>query len=59
MSPSQQQQSQQQSYANGGTVTFQPLVHRTGTLRARLHSYTKRTLGAGGSINEAVRFSRL
>lgn len=39
--------------ANGGT--FQPLQHRTGTLRERLHSYTKRTLGAGGSINEAVR----
>ena len=39
--------------ANGGT--FQPLLHRSGTLRERLHSYTKRTLGAGGSINEAVR----
>ena len=38
--------------ANGGT--FQPLLHRSGTLRERLHSYTKRTLGAGGSINEAV-----
>ena len=38
---------------NGGT--FQPLLHRSGTLRERLHSYTKRTLGAGGSINEAVR----
>lgn len=37
---------------NGGT--FQPLLHRSGTLRERLHSYTKRTLGAGGSINEAV-----
>jgi hypothetical protein len=35
--------------------TFQPLQHRSGTLRERLHSYTKRTLGAGGSINEAVR----
>lgn len=34
--------------------TFQPLQHRSGTLRERLHSYTKRTLGAGGSINEAV-----
>uniref|UniRef100_A0A7S2Y1J3 Mob1/phocein n=1 Tax=Entomoneis paludosa TaxID=265537 RepID=A0A7S2Y1J3_9STRA len=34
--------------------TFQPLLHRSGTLRERLHSYTKRTLGAGGSINEAV-----
>ena len=39
--------------ANGGT--FQPLLHRNGTLRERLHSYTKRTLGAGGSMNEAVR----
>jgi hypothetical protein len=37
--------------------TFQPLLHRSGTLRERLHSYTKRTLGAGGSINEAVSFS--
>jgi len=36
------------------TGTFQPLLHRSGTLRERLHSYTKRTLGAGGSINEAV-----
>jgi hypothetical protein len=36
--------------------TFQPLLHRSGTLRERLHSYTKRTLGAGGSINEAVSF---
>jgi len=35
--------------------TFQPLQHRSGTLRERLHSYTKSTLGAGGSINEAVR----
>ena len=35
--------------------TFQPLQHRSGTLRERLHSYTKRTLGAGGSMNEAVR----
>lgn len=43
--------------ANGGT--FQPLQHRTGTLRERLHSYTKRTLGAGGSINEAVRTKSL
>lgn len=38
---------------HGGT--FQPLQHRSGTLRDRLHSYTKSTLGAGGSINEAVR----
>ena len=37
--------------------TFQPLQHRSGTLRERLHSYTKRTLGAGGSINEAVGLS--
>jgi hypothetical protein len=36
--------------------TFQPLQHRSGTLRERLHSYTKSTLGAGGSINDAVRF---
>jgi hypothetical protein len=39
--------------------TFQPLLHRSGTLRERLHSYTKKTLGAGGSINEAVRFLSL
>jgi MOB kinase activator 1 len=36
------------------TGTFQPLRHRSGTWRDRLHGYTKRTLGAGGSINEAV-----
>jgi len=35
--------------------TFQPLRHRSGTMRDRLHGYTKRTLGAGGSMNEAVR----
>jgi len=34
--------------------TFQPMKHRSGTLRDRLHAYTKRTLGAGGSIEEAV-----
>jgi MOB kinase activator 1 len=34
--------------------TFQPLRHRSGTMRDRLHGYTKRTLGAGGSMNEAV-----
>jgi len=34
--------------------TFQPLKHRSGTLRDRLHGYTKQTLGAGGSINDAV-----
>jgi hypothetical protein len=39
---------------HGGT--FQPLQHKSGALRDRLHSYTKSTLGAGGSINEAVRF---
>ena len=39
--------------------TFQPLRHRSGTLRERLHSYTKSTLGAGGSMNEAVRVSCL
>jgi hypothetical protein len=37
---------------HGGT--FQPLQHKSGALRDRLHSYTKSTLGAGGSINEAV-----
>ena len=36
--------------------TFQPLRHRSGTMRDRLHNYTKRTLGAGGSMNEAVSF---
>jgi MOB kinase activator 1 len=35
--------------------TFTPVQHRSGTLRDRLHSYTKRTLGAGGSMNDAVR----
>lgn len=39
---------------HGGT--FQPLQHKSGALRDRLHSYTKSTLGAGGSINEAVRW---
>ena len=34
--------------------TFQPLRHRSGTLRDRLHGYTKQTLGAGGSLNDAV-----
>ncbi len=38
---------------NGGG-TFQPLRHRSGTMRDRLHGYTKRTLGAGGSVTEAV-----
>lgn len=38
--------------ATGGT--FQPLRHRSGTLRDRLHGYTKQTLGAGGSLNDAV-----
>jgi hypothetical protein len=36
--------------------TFQPLRHRSGTMRDRLHAYTKQTLGAGGSVTEAVRF---
>jgi hypothetical protein len=34
--------------------TFQPLQHRSGTMRDRLHAITKRTLGAGGSVSEAV-----
>mmetsp|Transcript_45328 Transcript_45328/g.53074 ORF Transcript_45328/g.53074 Transcript_45328/m.53074 type:complete len:226 (-) Transcript_45328:400-1077(-) len=34
--------------------TFKPMKHRSGSMRDRLHGYTKRTLGAGGSINEAV-----
>ena len=37
-----------------GAGTFQPLRHRSGNMRERLHGYTKRTLGAGGSMNEAV-----
>jgi len=37
-----------------GAGTFQPLRHRSGTLRDRLHGYTKQTLGAGGSLNDAV-----
>jgi hypothetical protein len=36
------------------TGTFKPLRHRSGTMRERLHSYTQRTLGAGGSYNDAV-----
>ena len=36
------------------TGTFEPLRHRSGTMRERLHAYTKRTLGAGGSYNDAV-----
>jgi len=39
---------------NNGGGTFQPLRHRSGTMRDRLHGYTKRTLGAGGSVTEAV-----
>ena len=39
-----------------GSGTFQPLRHRSGTMRDRLHGYTKRTLGAGGSVTEAVSF---
>jgi len=42
------------SMAPAPSGTFQALKHRSGTLRERLHSYTKRTLGAGGSFNEAV-----
>mmetsp|Transcript_3758 Transcript_3758/g.5877 ORF Transcript_3758/g.5877 Transcript_3758/m.5877 type:complete len:224 (-) Transcript_3758:1232-1903(-) len=38
--------------SSGGT--FQPMRHRSGTMRDRLHAYTKRTLGAGGSIHQAV-----
>lgn len=38
--------------------TFKPLRHRSGTLRDRLHGYTKRTLGAGGSVTEAVSSSK-
>ena len=38
--------------------TFQPLRHRSGTMRDRLHNYTKRTLGAGGSVNDAVSVPR-
>jgi len=30
------------------------MTHQTGTLRDRLHSYTRRTLGSGGSVNDAV-----
>jgi len=41
--------------APASTGTFQPLRHRSGTMRERLHAYTKRTLGAGGSYNDAVR----
>jgi hypothetical protein len=45
----------QSTMAPTSTGTFQPLRHRSGTLRERLHAYTKRTLGAGGSYNDAVR----
>lgn len=37
-----------------GSGTFQPMTHHSGTLRDRLHGYTRRTLGAGGSVNDAV-----
>eukprot|EP00559_Dactyliosolen_fragilissimus_P002401 CAMPEP_0184864000 /NCGR_PEP_ID=MMETSP0580-20130426/13339_1 /TAXON_ID=1118495 /ORGANISM="Dactyliosolen fragilissimus" /LENGTH=232 /DNA_ID=CAMNT_0027362623 /DNA_START=52 /DNA_END=747 /DNA_ORIENTATION=- len=40
--------------APSNSGTFQPLRHKTGSLRDRLHRYTKRTLGAGGSVTEAV-----
>ena len=40
-----------------GRDTFQKFHHRSGTLRDRLHNYTKRTLGAGGSVTEAVSFA--
>eukprot|EP00542_Grammatophora_oceanica_P018170 CAMPEP_0194049160 /NCGR_PEP_ID=MMETSP0009_2-20130614/29878_1 /TAXON_ID=210454 /ORGANISM="Grammatophora oceanica, Strain CCMP 410" /LENGTH=230 /DNA_ID=CAMNT_0038695245 /DNA_START=18 /DNA_END=710 /DNA_ORIENTATION=+ len=40
--------------AKAQSGTFQPLRHRSGTLRHRLHQYTQRTLGAGGRIEEAV-----
>jgi hypothetical protein len=39
---------------NSNMNTFQPMQHRSGTMRDRLHAYTKRTLGAGGSVSEAV-----
>ena len=42
------------SGSSTGAGTFQPLRHRSGTLRDRLHGYTKQTLGAGGSLNDAV-----
>ena len=42
---------------SGGT--FQPLRHRSGTMRERLHAYTKRTLGAGGSYNDAVSYTSM
>ena len=40
--------------ASSSTGTFKPLRHRSGTMRERLHSYTQRTLGAGGSYSDAV-----
>mmetsp|Transcript_18348 Transcript_18348/g.37560 ORF Transcript_18348/g.37560 Transcript_18348/m.37560 type:complete len:181 (+) Transcript_18348:190-732(+) len=40
--------------APASTGTFQQIRHRSGTMRERLHAYTKRTLGAGGSYNDAV-----
>ena len=40
--------------ASHNTGTFQPLRHRSGTLRDRLHGYTRQTLGAGGSLDDAV-----
>jgi len=35
-------------------LTFAPAKHRHGSLRERLLAYTKRTLNAGGSLNDAV-----
>ncbi|GMI02467.1 hypothetical protein TrLO_g42 [Triparma laevis f. longispina] len=34
--------------------TFQPLRHRSSTFMNRLHAYTQRTLGSGGTLYEAV-----
>ena len=48
------QRSSKMSAKKASMGTFQPLRHRSGTMRDRLHNYTKRTLGAGGSMNEAV-----
>ena len=38
--------------------TFQPLRHRSGSFRDRLHGYTKRTLGSGGTLYDAVQLPR-
>ena len=43
-----------QSRPRSSSNTFQPLRHRSSTFMNRLHAYTQRTLGSGGTLYEAV-----